>query len=85
MMGLKKKVNRPKMHWHWLNFLLQLPKDLVLELTGKPFSCSEHISLGAIVIWPRIHFPGQRLMHWLQSTIIFHKKFPFEVPIGEFC
>ena len=28
----------------WLKFVFQLPKDMVLELIGKHFSCSEHIS-----------------------------------------
>ena len=61
------------MHWHWLRFGFQLPKDLVLELTGKHSSCSEHISWEAIGIWLRIHFSGQRLMHQLPRTIIVPK------------
>ena len=32
------------LHWHWLRFWFQLPKDLILELTGKHFSFSEPIS-----------------------------------------
>ena len=51
------------------------PKDLVLEITEKHFSCSEHISLEAICIWPRLQFSGERLMHQLRSTIIFPKMF----------
>ena len=48
------------------------PKDLVGKLTGKQFRYLEHISWEAIGIWPRMHFPGQRLMHRLQSIVIFH-------------
>ena len=49
-----KKVNiLPKMHWYWLRFGFQLPKNLWLELTCKHFSCSKPISWGTIGIWPR--------------------------------
>ena len=65
----------PKMSGIWLKFGFQLPKDLVLELAGKHYSCSEHISWDAMGIWQRIHFSGQRLMHRLLSTIIFPKIF----------
>ena len=58
------------MHRHWLRFGHQLPKELVLELTGKKFSCSEHISWETIGIWPMLHIPGQRLIDQLRSGII---------------
>ena len=47
----------PKMQWQWLKFLFQLPKDLVLELTGKHFSRSEHIS------WAKIDAPVTEHYH----------------------
>ena len=57
-----------------LKFGFQLPKNMVLELTGKHSSCSEHISLQAIGIWLRMHISEQTLMHQqLPSTIIFPK------------
>ena len=58
------------MHQHWQSFRLQLLKDLVLELTGKQFYLSEHNFWEGICIWPTIHFPWQRLMHLLRSTIL---------------
>ena len=57
----------------WLKFEFQLPEDLVLELSGKHFSCAEHVSWQHIGIWPRLQFSVQRLMHRLRSTIIFPK------------
>ena len=63
----------PKMHWHWFMFGFQLPKDLVLELTGKYFSCSERSSWKALCNWPSLNFSGQILMHRLRTTIIFPK------------
>ena len=38
-----------------------------VTLTGK------HNSWQVIGIWPRTHFSGKRLMHWLWSTIILSK------------
>ena len=32
------------------------PKDVLPELTGLHFSCSEHISWEVFGIWPRLHF-----------------------------
>ena len=61
----------PKLICMGLKFQFQIPKHLVLELTWKHFSCSEHISWEAIGIWPLMHFSWQRLMHRLWSTIIF--------------
>ena len=40
----------------------------------KHFSSSEHITWEAIGIRPTLDFSGQRLMHRLQSTIIFSKE-----------
>ena len=68
-----KKVIVPKMSGIWLKFVFQLPKDLVLELFGKHYSCSEQISWDDMSIWLRIHFSGQRLMHRLWSALIFLK------------
>ena len=45
-------------------------KDLVLELTGKHFSCSERNSWQSLGICPMIYFFGQILMHLLLRTII---------------
>ena len=56
---------------NWLKFECQLPKDLVSDLTGKHFSCSEYVSWQHIGNW--LHFSGQRLMHRLRSTIIHPK------------
>ena len=38
----------------WLKFELQLPKNMMLEITGKHFSGSEHISWQNIGIWPTL-------------------------------
>ena len=50
-----KKIS-PNMSAIWRKFRFQLHKDLLLELTVKPSSCSEHISSEAIGIWLRIHY-----------------------------
>ena len=62
----------PKMHWHWLKFVFQLPKDLVLELLHAS-NLAVHIPLEASNIWLSFKFAGQILMHRLRlrSTIIF--------------
>ena len=66
----------------WLRFVFKLPKDQVLELTGKNSRCFGKISWQAIGIWLGIHFSGQRLMHWLPSPIILakilHLRYQFE-------
>ena len=49
------------MHWHWLKFGFWIAKDMVLELTGKYFSYSDHISWEASFIWPMLHFYGALL------------------------
>ena len=51
------------MSWNWLKLGFKVPKYLVLELSGKHFSCSEHNACEAIGIWLRLKFVGQRLMH----------------------
>ena len=61
------------MQRHWFKFRFQLPKNLVLELKRKHFSCSENISWEAIGIWTKSHLSGQRLMDWLRRTITFQK------------
>ena len=62
-----------KISYIYLKFEFQLPKYLVLELAGKHYSFSEHFLWEAMDICLNIHFSGQRLMHRLQSTIIFPK------------
>ena len=69
----KQEAKNAKICDNWLKLEFQLPKDLVLELTGKYFGCSEHVSWKHIGILPSLHFSEQRLMHRLQSTIMFSK------------
>ena len=81
--GIKKNI------YIWQNncgilrkFGFQLPNDPVLELTGKHFSSSDHISLQDICIWPRLPFSGHVLMHQLWSTIIFPKMLHLKCTFG---
>ena len=62
------------------SFEFNSPKDMVVEITGKHFSCSEHISRQAIGIRLRIHLSGQWLMHRLPSPIVFPRMWPLKFP-----
>ena len=63
----------PKISHFWLKFECQLSKYLVLELTGKHFSSSEHIYWKHIGIFPNLHFSEQRIMFWLKCISITSK------------
>ena len=67
----------------WLKFEFQLPEYLMLELTGKHFSCSEHISWEAF--WLRIYFSGQRLFHQLRRTIKFPEMLRFKCQFEKYA
>ena len=67
-LGNEKTLCFPKISCIGLRFGFQLHKDLVLELTGKPSSWSEHICWEAFGILVRIHLSGQRLRQGLPST-----------------
>ena len=58
-----------KISWNCMRFIFPLPNYLVLERTGKHFSCSRHISWKSIGVWLSLQFFGHKLIHWLWSTI----------------
>ena len=50
---------------------ISTPQRSSARANGYTFSCFKHIFLEVIVIWPNFNFSWQKLMHRLESTIIF--------------
>ena len=47
------------MHWHWLEFGFQLPKDLVLEITWKHIAVQNAFPGNLLVFGLVYTFPGK--------------------------
>ena len=68
----------------WLNFVFQLPKDLVLELFRKHYSCSEQISRDDMSIWLRIHFSREKINAPIMERPHLLQNVTLKVPVWKF-